>query len=167
MLEVRNIAVYYGAAPALWDISLQVAPGELVCVVGPNGAGKTTLINAVAGLNRVRSGALFFDSRNITRLPSHRFCEVGIAVVPEGRRLFVQMSVLENLELGSFIPAARAHRKYSGAFAARVWRERRPVLRQQLLHAGSPYAGTGRANDAAQDALVVRGPCGRRAGLFR
>src|SRR3546814_8890533 len=88
MLEVNNISVNYGAAPALWDVSLQVQPGELVCVVGPNGAGKTTLINAIAGMHRVRAGSLRFNGRDITELASHRFCEAGIAIVPEGRRLF-------------------------------------------------------------------------------
>lgn len=110
MLELRNIAVSYGAAPALWDVSIRCGERELVCVVGPNGAGKSTLINAIAGLHGVKSGQLMFRGRDITRLPSHRFCEAGIAIVPEGRRLFTQMTVRDNLELGSFIPAARARR---------------------------------------------------------
>ena len=110
MLEVKNIAVNYGAAPALWDVSIHCGDKELVCVVGPNGAGKTTLINAVAGLHSVKSGSLRFQGRDISRLASHLFCEAGIAIVPEGRRLFTQMSVLENLELGSFIASAKARR---------------------------------------------------------
>jgi branched-chain amino acid transport system ATP-binding protein len=110
MLEVNQISVNYGAAPALWDVSLTCGDKELVCVVGPNGAGKTTLINAVAGLHGVKSGTLVYGGRDITRLASHRYCEVGIAIVPEGRRLFTQMTVLENLELGSFIASAKAHR---------------------------------------------------------
>ena len=110
MLEVQNIFVNYGAAPALWDVSVHVEAKELVCVVGPNGAGKTTLINAMAGLHAVKSGQLRFGGRDITRLESHRFCEAGIAIVPEGRRLFTQMTVMDNLELGSFLPAAKARR---------------------------------------------------------
>lgn len=113
MLEVNNILVNYGAAPALWGVTLKVQPGELVCVVGPNGAGKTTLINAIAGMHRVREGSLHFNGQDITQLASHRFCEAGIAIVPEGRRLFTQMTVLDNLELGSFISKAKAHRKAS------------------------------------------------------
>ncbi len=113
MLEVVDIKVNYGAAPALWGVSLQVNAGELVCVVGPNGAGKTTLINAIAGIHRVQQGQLRFNGREITQLASHRFCEAGIAIVPEGRRLFTGMTVLENLELGSFIAAAKAHRAQS------------------------------------------------------
>lgn len=110
MLEAQNISVSYGAAPALWDVSVHVEAKELVCVVGPNGAGKTTLINAIAGLHAVKSGQLRFGGQDITRLESHRFCEAGIAIVPEGRRLFTQMTVLDNLELGSFLPAAKTRR---------------------------------------------------------
>ena len=113
MLEVADIKVSYGAAPALWGVSLEVKAGELVCVVGPNGAGKTTLINAIAGIHRVREGRLRFNGRDITQLASHKFCEAGIAIVPEGRRLFIGMTVLDNLELGSFIAPAKAHRRQS------------------------------------------------------
>ncbi len=113
VLEVNDIKVNYGAAPALWGVSIEVRTGELVCVVGPNGAGKTTLINAIAGLNRVASGSLRFNGKDISTLASHRFCAEGIAIVPEGRRLFTAMSVLENLELGSFIPAAKLMRRQS------------------------------------------------------
>jgi branched-chain amino acid transport system ATP-binding protein len=85
MLELDNISVNYGAAPALWGVTLDVKPGELVCVVGPNGAGKTTMINVIAGLHQIREGSLRFNGRDIARLASHRFCEAGIAIVPEGR----------------------------------------------------------------------------------
>lgn len=111
MLELQDIKVSYGAAPALWGISLKVEPGELVCVVGPNGAGKSTLINAIAGLHKASGGSLRFNGQDISMLPSHRFCDIGIAIVPEGRRLFTGMTVLENLELGSFILRARARRR--------------------------------------------------------
>lgn len=113
MLEVQSIRVAYGAATALWDVSLTVGTGELLCVVGPNSAGKTTLINAIAGLNRVSAGKLVFDGQDISHLSSHRFCEAGIALVPEGRRLFTEMTVRENLELGSYISRARKHRSRS------------------------------------------------------
>ena len=111
MLEVRDLEVAYGAARALWGVSLDVKPGELLCVVGPNGAGKTTLINTIAGLLRARGGRMAFDGRDITQLPPHRFCEAGIALVPEGRRLFTGMSVRENLEMGSYLPRSRAKRR--------------------------------------------------------
>ena len=113
MLEASNLQVNYGAAPALWDVSVKVDAGELVCVVGPNGAGKSTLINVIAGLHRARGGRLAFDGQDITQLAPHRFCAAGIAIVPEGRRLFTGMSVLENLEIGSYLPAAKTHRAQS------------------------------------------------------
>ena len=113
MLELEAIEVDHGAAPALWGVSLTVGAGELVCVVGPNAAGKTTLINTIAGLHRARAGRLRFEGADITRLAPHRFCEAGIALVPEGRRLFTGMSVRDNLALGSFIPRAKLRRAHS------------------------------------------------------
>jgi branched-chain amino acid transport system ATP-binding protein len=110
MLEVRDLEVDYGAAPAVWGVSLDLAAGELVCVVGPNGAGKSTLINALAGLHRVSTGRITMDGRDLTALPAHRYCSAGIAIVPEGRRLFTRMSVRENLEIGSYAAAARKER---------------------------------------------------------
>ena len=128
MLELDRIQVAYGAAPALWDVTLRIEAGELVCVVGPNGAGKTTLINAIAGLNRVASGTLRMDGRDLTTLPRNRFCDQGIAIVPEGRRLFTGMTVLENLELGSYRAAARVDRAQSLERVLSVF----PVLKERL-----------------------------------
>jgi branched-chain amino acid transport system ATP-binding protein len=110
MLEVRGLEVDYGAAPAVSGLSLDLAAGELVCVVGPNGAGKSTLINALAGLHRASAGSITMDGRDLTALPAHRYCSAGIAIVPEGRRLFTRMSVRENLEIGSYASAARKER---------------------------------------------------------
>ena len=113
MLDVRDLRVDYGAAPALWGVSLTIAEGELVCVVGPNGAGKTTLIGALAGLNRARSGSITMDGREMTAVAPHHFCAAGIAIVPEGRRLFTRLTVRENLEIGSYLRPARAVRERS------------------------------------------------------
>ena len=113
MLEVRNLDVAYGRAPAVRDVSLSIAAGELACVVGPNGAGKSTLINAIGGLHRARGGRIAMDGTDLRSAPSHRFCAAGIALVPEGRRLFTTMSVLENLELGSFRGTAKRERARS------------------------------------------------------
>ncbi len=137
MLEADRLCVRYGAAPALWDVSLRVGAGELVCIVGPNGAGKSTLINAIAGLNRIASGTLRLDGVDLTVLPAHRFCAQGIAIVPEGRRLFTGMTVRENLELGSLLPAARAAR---GASLARVC-ELFPILNECLGRAAGTLSG--------------------------
>ena len=110
MLRIDQIQVNYGAAPALWEVSLEVKTGELVSVIGPNGAGKTTLINAVMGLNPVKSGKIDWEGETISKLSPHRLCERGLALVPESRRLFTGMTVRENLELGAMHPAARAVR---------------------------------------------------------
>ncbi len=137
MLELDRVRVSYGAAPALWDISLRIEAGELVCVVGPNGAGKTTLINCIAGLNRAQSGTLSMEGRDLTRLARNRFCDQGIAIVPEGRRLFTGMSVLENLELGSYRPAARANRRASLERVFAIF----PVLEERQHAAAGTLSG--------------------------
>ena len=152
MLDVRDIKVSYGAAPALWGVSLQVAPGELVCVVGPNGAGKTTLINAIAGLQPVREGSLWFNGRDISRLASHRFCDAGIAIVPEGRRLFTSMTVLDNLELGSYLPEARRHRAESMAQVLGLF----PALEAKLRDPAGSLSGGQQQMVAIGRALMAK-----------
>jgi branched-chain amino acid transport system ATP-binding protein len=137
MLEARNLRVQYGKAPALWDLSLQVRAGELVCVVGPNGAGKTTLINALAGLLPVHAGHLAIDGRDITRLPPHRFCAEGIAIVPEGRRLFATMSVRDNLEIGCYVPRARKARERSLDYVCTLF----PVIGERLESIAGTLSG--------------------------
>jgi len=137
MLEVERIRVSYGAAPAISDVSIRIGPGELACVVGPNGAGKTTLINAIAGLHRIDAGALKLDGRDLSRLPRHAFCGEGIAIVPEGRRLFAGMSVRENLELGSYRRAARARRVESLERVCEIF----PILRERLEQPAGTLSG--------------------------
>ena len=110
LLEVKNLTVGYGGAPAIWDISLAVDEGEIVSVIGPNGAGKSTLINTIAGLLRAQQGTLQIAGRDLTAVAPHQVCRYGVALVPEGRRLFGGMSVEENLEIGSYLPAARKAR---------------------------------------------------------
>jgi branched-chain amino acid transport system ATP-binding protein len=128
MFEVRDACIAYGAAPAVSNVSLRIEPGELVVVVGPNGAGKSTLINAMSGVHRLASGQLVVDGEHISDLPAHRFCDRGIALVPEGRRLFTGLTVRENLEMGGYRAAARRGRlaaieRVCGLF---------PVLREKL-----------------------------------
>ena len=111
LLEVRNLSIAYGDAPAVWDVTLQVAAGEIVSVIGPNGAGKSTLVNAIAGLHGARSGEMRLDGVDLGALPPHLVCRQGIALVPEGRRLFTRMSVEENLEIGCYRGEARRARR--------------------------------------------------------
>ena len=108
LLEVRNVHVSYGDAPAVWDASLDIDAGQIVAVVGPNGAGKSTLINAIAGILRPRQGRILIDGADVTAIPGHRVCQHGVAIVPEGRRLFTHMSVQDNLELGAYRAGARS-----------------------------------------------------------
>jgi branched-chain amino acid transport system ATP-binding protein len=152
MLELRGIHVRYGAAPALWGIKLEVQTGELVCVVGPNGAGKSTLINAIAGLHKASSGTLKFHGRDISDLPSHLFCENGIAIVPEGRRLFTGMTVLENLELGSFIKSAKAHRAQTLEQVVTLF----PALKEKLPQPAGSLSGGQQQMVAIGRALMAR-----------
>ena len=152
MLEVERIEVRYGAAPALWDVSLTVGEAELVCVVGPNGAGKTTLINAIAGVQPVDGGALRFKGRDITRLASHRFCEAGIAIVPEGRRLFTSMTVRDNLELGSFIAEAKRHRPRTMELVLELF----PALKEKLRDPAGALSGGQQQMVAIGRALMAR-----------
>jgi branched-chain amino acid transport system ATP-binding protein len=110
MLEVTGVQVAYGDAGAVWDVSLSVGDRELVTVVGPNGAGKTTLINALAGLLPIKAGTVRLDGRDLTGIAAHDFCRHGIALVPEGRRVFATMTVEENLEIGCYAQPARGSR---------------------------------------------------------
>lgn len=152
MLEVRNLQVAYGAAPALWDLSIHVASGELVCVVGPNGAGKTTLINTLAGLQRASSGSIVFQGKDITRIAPHKFCQAGIAIVPESRRLFTAMTVLENLELGSFLPEAKARRRETLEQVCTLF----PAVRQKLAMPAGSLSGGQQQMVAIGRALMAR-----------
>jgi branched-chain amino acid transport system ATP-binding protein len=110
MLEASGLHVGYGDAPALWGVSLHVGANEIVSVLGPNGAGKTTLVNAIARLLPIRNGKLTFAGADMTFASAQDMCNRGVALIPEGRRLFTRMTVTENLELGSYRRAARAAR---------------------------------------------------------
>jgi branched-chain amino acid transport system ATP-binding protein len=152
MLEVTGLSSGYGAAPALWDVSLTLAAGELVCVVGPNGAGKTTLINTIAGVNPIRGGRIAMDGRDLTRLPPHRFCDEGIALVPEGRRLFVGMTVRENLDIGGYRRGARAQRARSLEQVCTLF----PVVRDTLDRPAGTLSGGQQQMVAIGRALMAR-----------
>lgn len=113
MISVKGITAYYGRLQALWDVSLEVGEGELVALVGPNGAGKTTTLRVITGLLKPASGSVHFNDQRLDSEDPHDIVGLGISLVPEGGRIFAGMSVLENLELGAFLPAARAVRSES------------------------------------------------------
>jgi len=114
MLEVSNIDTFYGKIQALWGVSLKIEEAEIVALVGGNGAGKTTLLNTISGLLHPASGSVVFQGKRIDGLTPHAIAELGMSHIPEGRRLFPDMSVRENLEMG--------------AYTKRVWKNRRETL---------------------------------------
>jgi branched-chain amino acid transport system ATP-binding protein len=107
MLEVRDLEAWYGQAQALWGVDVSVAAGEVVALVGPNGAGKSTLVQAIAGLHRSTRGTIAVGGVDVARVPAHRVGDHGVALVPEGRRVFARMTVHDNLVLGAYRRAAR------------------------------------------------------------
>ncbi len=111
MLRVEHVNAGYGDIQVLWDVSFQVESNEFVVLVGANGAGKSTIMRTLSSIINPTSGAIWFENQRIDHVPPYRIINHGIAHVPEGRQLFPEMSVVENLELGSLAPEAKAHRK--------------------------------------------------------
>jgi branched-chain amino acid transport system ATP-binding protein len=113
VLELSHVSASYGAVPALTEVTISVGEGEAVGLLGANGAGKSTTLRTISGLLRATSGAITFAGRNIAALPPYKVTELGIAHVPEGRQVFPELTVQENLEIGAYVPAAKAERKRS------------------------------------------------------
>jgi branched-chain amino acid transport system ATP-binding protein len=111
MLEVNNVSAGYGQIQILWDVSLKVNDGEIVAMIGANGAGKSTLVHTITGLLPATSGEVCFLDKRIDKLPSHIITEMGLSHIPEGRKLFTEMSVKENLEMGAYAKNAWKNRK--------------------------------------------------------
>ncbi len=137
MLEIHDIDVFIGEHHILKRISIDVRPGERVAVLGANGAGKTTLIKSITGLLRPRSGRIVFQGREIQELKSHRLAELGIACVPEGRRTFKDMSVLDNLRMGAYTPRARRNIEATLAEVTRLF----PILADRLEQQAGTLSG--------------------------
>ena len=102
LLEVQDIQVYYGMIQALKGVSFSVNEGEVIALIGANGAGKTTTLHTVTGLLRAKSGHIIYDGQDITKIPAHKIVSMGMAHVPEGRRVFAELSVYENLKMGAY-----------------------------------------------------------------
>ncbi|HJI31047.1 MAG TPA: ABC transporter ATP-binding protein [Lachnospiraceae bacterium] len=103
LLEINNLEVHYGVIQALKGISFEVNEGEIIALIGANGAGKTTTLHTISGILQASSGNIIYDGKDITKVQAHKIVNLGISQVPEGRRVFAQLSVLENLKLGAFI----------------------------------------------------------------
>lgn len=144
--------VYYGDIQALWDVSMTVEEGSIVALVGSNGAGKSTLMQSIAGLIKPRAGKVAFDNASLNRLSAHRIVQSGICLVPEGRRLFPQMTILENLEVGASVRAAKRLRRETLDWVYEVF----PILKAR----SHQKAGTLSRRGAA-DARHRQGPHGQ------
>jgi branched-chain amino acid transport system ATP-binding protein len=152
MLRLEKIDVFYKELQALWGVSLNVKEGEIVALVGPNGAGKTTTLRIISGLLKSTAGELEFAGRSLVKEPPHRIVEMGISQVPESGKIFTGMSVLENLELGAFVPSARKERMQS---LARVY-EIFPRLAERQKQMAGTLSGGERQMLAIGRALMSR-----------
>jgi branched-chain amino acid transport system ATP-binding protein len=152
MLEVSDLEVAYGDARVLRGVSLSVAEGEIVALLGPNGAGKTTLVKAVAGLVSVLGGRVRSGDVALTALRPHQICDAGVAVVPEGRRLFTRLTIRENLEVGAYTPEARAHLREGLARAYELF----PVLKQREAQRAGTLSGGEQQMVAIARGLMAR-----------
>ena len=161
MLEIRDLEAAYGDVRVLSGVSLSIGPGEIVALLGPNGAGKSTLLTTIAGLLRPRAGAIRWEGADLTALRPHLVVERGLALVPEGRRLFGTMTVQENLELGAF--AAHARRQQAAGLE-RVYalfpdlRQRRRQLVRALSGGQQQMVAVGRALMAQPRLLMLDEP---------
>ncbi|MGH7267764.1 MAG: ABC transporter ATP-binding protein [Candidatus Rokuibacteriota bacterium] len=152
MLEVRDLEAGYGGLRALFGVGLTVQTGEIVALVGGNGAGKTTLLRCVSGLLRPRAGSIRWEGRDLARVLPHEIVERGVAMVPEGRRLFARMTVEENLDLGAFSPRATAARARSLEWVYGIF----PRLRERRKQVAGALSGGEQQMVAIGRALMTR-----------
>ena len=155
ILEVEDVHAYYGSIQALKGISLEVKQGEIVTLIGANGAGKSTTLRSINGLNSPRRGRIRFQGRDITFASAHDIVERGISQSPEGRRLFPRMSVLENLEMGTFQRADRSDRKAVSEDLDRVY-ELFPRLNERKSQKAGTLSGGEQQMVAIGRALMAR-----------
>lgn len=136
MLKVEDLHVYYGSIHAIKGISFEVDEGEIVTLIGANGAGKSTTLNTISGLMRPRSGNVFFEDKSVVNMPAHKIVSHGMALCPEGRRVFLQMTVQENLEMGGYSRNASEN-----AWSIKDVYERFPRLRERYKQTAGTLSG--------------------------
>ena len=152
MLTVNNINVFYGSVQALWDVSFEVKQGEIVTLVGSNGAGKTTSIKTISGLLSPQSGSITLNGERLDKAPAHKIVDMGIAQVPEGRRLWAGMSVRDTLELGTYLPRARADKAKNIEWVLSLF----PRLKERLNQAADTLSGGEQQKLAISRALLSK-----------
>lgn len=133
MLSIKNLDSFYGNAQAVWDVTLDVKQGEIVSIIGTNGAGKTTIMQSIIGLVD-KKGSIIFEGKDISKMPTHRMVDIGISYVPEGRKIFPDMTVRENLIVGSYNKKAKQQRQQTFEFVLNLF----PRLKERINN----YAGT-------------------------
>src|SRR5216683_6177613 len=161
MLELKSVDAGYGSFQALFGVSLEVKAGEAVGVIGPNGAGKTTLMRVISGLIRPRTGAISMEGVDVLKTPAHRIVSLGIAHVPENRRLFPRLSVEDNLKMGAFMPEARARFAERLAFVFDLFprmKERRKQLAGTMSGGEQQMCAIGRALMSDPQLLLLDEP---------
>ncbi len=147
MLAIRNLDQYYGGSHTLWDISMDIPQGSVTCLMGRNGMGKTTLLRCIMGLVAARSGEVLYEGRNLRELPAEERARIGIGYVPQGREIFAQLSVEENLRIGLSVRRARSVPEH-------VY-EMFPVLKKMLRRRGGDLSGGQQQQLAIARALLV------------
>jgi len=152
LLEVKNVDIFYGDAQAVRDVSFHVDKGQIIALVGANGAGKSTLLNAISSFNQVRNGGILFLGKSIARLKPEEVATMGISHVPEGRRLFSRLTVLENLELGAYPANTRPFLKKSLDRAFALF----PLLKERTHQSAGTLSGGEQQMLAIARALMAR-----------
>ena len=152
MLELRNISTYYGNIQALKDVSLTINAGEIVTLIGANGAGKSTTLMSISGINPPRQGEIFFRGESIQGLSAEKIVSLGICQVPEGRHIFPQMSVAENLEMGAFLRRDKEGIKADTEMVYDLF----PILERRRHQAGGTLSGGEQQMLAISRALLAR-----------
>ncbi|PKN30820.1 MAG: ABC transporter ATP-binding protein [Deltaproteobacteria bacterium HGW-Deltaproteobacteria-21] len=137
MLSVSHIDVFYGDLQALWDVSFTVEEGRIVTLIGGNGTGKSTVLKTVSGLLKPARGAVRLQGSAVEKMPPHKMVQLGVSMVPEGRRVFPEMSVLENLEMGAFVDRARKARENTLEWVHSIF----PVLRPRAHQLAGTLSG--------------------------
>ena len=137
LLQVKNVDIFYGDAQAVWDVSFSVDQKKIIALLGANGAGKSTLLNAISSVIQPRSGEIIFSEKSLVKLKPEEVVTVGISHVPEGRRLFSRLTVLENLELGAYPVNTRPYLKESLDRAFNLF----PILKERKNQSAGTLSG--------------------------